>query len=383
VIDFIWPWAVAFLPLPLLVYWLLPKSTHQEAALHVPFFGIASSFESASKFTERRSLLRRLLMILMWLALVLSATQPQWIGEPVELPTSGRDLLLAVDISGSMGTEDMIVGNTMTTRLNVVKGVVGDFVERRKGDRLGLILFGSQAYLQTPLTFDRNTVRSLLAETPLGIAGGKTAIGDAIGLAVKRLKSRPAENRVLVLLTDGVNNVGEVEPLQAAKLAKLEGIRIYTVGFGADELIVPGLLFNRKINPSAELDTKTLTEIANLTGGIYQRARSTSELVKIYAALDELEPIELEHETFRPVKSLYFWPLGLVFVLSLLFAALHPAMTTWARQWFLSGWLSGSRSLKSAFNDLSDDRQSPAASQVRSHDQAPNQRNPATDELAT
>jgi Ca-activated chloride channel family protein len=273
----------------------------------------------------------------MWLALVLSATQPQWIGEPIELPTSGRDLLLAVDISGSMGTEDMNVGSSMTTRLNVVKAVVGDFVERRKGDRLGLILFGSQAYLQTPLTFDRNTVRSLLAETPLGIAGGKTAIGDAIGLAVKRLKSRPAENRVLVLLTDGVNNVGEVEPLQAAKLAKLEGIRIYTVGFGADELIVPGLLFNRKINPSAELDTETLTEIARLTGGIYQRARSTSELIKIYAALDELEPIELEQETFRPVKSLYFWPLGLVFVLSLLFAALHPVMTTWASQWLLSG----------------------------------------------
>ena len=378
-IEFIWPWAVAFLPLPLLVYSLLPKTTHQEAALHVPFFGIASSFESESKITERRSMLRRLLMILMWLALVLSATQPQWIGEPIELPTSGRDLLLAVDISGSMGTEDMNVGSSMTTRLNVVKAVVGDFVERRKGDRLGLILFGSQAYLQTPLTFDRNTVRSLLAETPLGIAGGKTAIGDAIGLAVKRLQSRPAENRVLVLLTDGVNNVGEVEPLQAAKLAKLEGIRIYTVGFGADELIVPGLLFNRKINPSAELDTKTLTEIASLTGGIYQRARSTSELIKIYAALDELEPIELEQETFRPVKSLYFWPLGLVFVLSLLFAALHPVMTTWAGQWLLSG----SRSLSSRLSKVATGRQTLASSQDPTPGHSRLQRNSDTDELAT
>lgn len=333
-IEFIWPWAAAFLPLPLLVLWLLPKTTHQEAALHVPFFSIASGFESDRKFTGHRSLLRRLLIIFMWLVLVLAATRPQWIGEPIELPISGRDLLLAVDISGSMGTEDMKSGNRMTTRLNIVKDVVGDFVERRKGDRLGLILFGSQAYLQTPLTFDRNTVKTLLAETPLGIAGGKTAIGDAIGLAVKRLKSRPAENRVLILLTDGVNNVGEVQPLQAAKLAKLEGIRIYTIGFGADELIVPGLLFNRKINPSAELDTKTLTEIANLTGGLYQRARSSSELVKIYAALDKLEPIELEQETFRPVKSLFFWPLGLAFILSLLFAALHPAMTTWAYHWW-------------------------------------------------
>jgi Ca-activated chloride channel homolog len=328
-IEFLWPYALACLPLPLLVYWLLPKANRQDAALHVPFFGLAAGFESDSKMNHRRSFLRRLLMILMWLALVLAATQPQWIGEPIELPTSGRDLLLAVDISGSMGTEDMELGNNMTTRLAVVKNVVGDFVERRKGDRLGLILFGSKAYLQTPLTFDRNTVRTLLQETPLGIAGGKTAIGDAIGLSVKRLKSRPAENRVLILLTDGVNNVGEVSPLQAAKLAALEGIRIYTIGFGADELVVPGLLFNRKINPSAELDAKTLTEIANLTGGIYQRARSSAELASIYESLDELEPIELEQETFRPVKSLYFWPLGLVVILSMILTVLHPVVTSW------------------------------------------------------
>ncbi len=345
-IEFLWPWAIAFLPLPLLVYWLVPKTVQQESALRVPFFDMASGFESEIKLIQRRSLLRRLLMVLMWLALVLAATRPQWIGEPIELPTSGRDLLLAVDISGSMGTEDMKRGNQMTTRLAIVKSVVGDFVERRKGDRLGLILFGSQAYLQTPLTFDRNTVRSLLQETPLGIAGGKTAIGDAIGLAVKRLKERPAENRVLILLTDGVNNVGEVTPLQAAKLAALEGIRIYTVGFGADELLVPGLLFNRKINPSADLDSKTLTQIANLTGGIYQRARSATELANIYAALDQLEPIELEQETFRPVKSLFFWPLGFTLCLSMLFAALHPAVSSWIRQRILTWRESTSQSKK-------------------------------------
>jgi Ca-activated chloride channel family protein len=328
-IEFLWPYAAWFLPLPLIIYLILPKAHRPEAALHVPFFNLAAGFESDNKLIQRRSIFRRLMMILMWFTLVAAATQPQWIGEPIELPTSGRDLLLAVDISGSMGTEDMKLGNDLTTRLAVVKNVVGDFVERRKGDRLGLILFGSKAYLQTPLTFDRNTVRTLLQETPLGIAGGKTAIGDAIGLSVKRLKSRPAENRVLILLTDGVNNVGEVAPLQAAKLAALEGIRIYTIGFGADELMVPGLLFNRKINPSAELDAKTLTEIANLTGGIYQRARSSSELAAIYESLDELEPIELEQETFRPVKSLYFWPLGIVIVLSMLLTIAHPVVTSW------------------------------------------------------
>ena len=161
-IEFLWPWAAAFLALPALVLLLYPRARRHEAALHVPFFGIASAFESDNRFSQRRSMIRRILMIVMWLALVLAATRPQWIGEPIELPTSGRDLLLAVDISGSMGTEDMKSGSSMTTRLAVVKNVVGEFVERRKGDRLGLILFGSQAYLQTPLTFDRNTVRTLL-----------------------------------------------------------------------------------------------------------------------------------------------------------------------------------------------------------------------------
>lgn len=328
-IEFLWPLALAFLPLPILMYLFVPKASRQEPALHVPFYSLASSFERTTA-SQRRLWFKRLLMILIWLALVVAATRPQWIGEPIELPTTGRDLLLAVDISGSMGTEDMQFEGAMTTRLAVVKEVVGDFVERRKGDRLGLILFGTQAYLQTPLTFDRNTVRTLLMETPLGIAGGKTAIGDAIGLSVKRLIDRPAENRVLILLTDGVNNVGEVEPTQAAKLAAQEGIRIYTIGFGAEEMVVPGFLFQRKVNPSAELDVETLTIIAELTGGIFQRARSTQELTDIYKALDELEPIEQDQEIYRPVRSLFWYPLAFALILSLLFTLFHPALTTWA-----------------------------------------------------
>jgi len=328
-IEFLWPFAALVLPLPLLVYWLVPKANRQEPALQVPFFGLASSYSQGTGNGQRRSFIRRLLMILMWSALVLAATRPQWIGEPISLPTSGRDLLLAVDISGSMGTEDMKQNGATATRLAVVKDVVGDFVERRKGDRLGLILFGTRAYLQTPLTFDRNTVRALLTETPLGIAGGKTAIGDAIGLSVKRLQERPAENRVLVLLTDGVNNVGEVDPVQAAKLAAQEGIRIYTIGFGADEMVVPGFLFQRTVNPSAELDVETLTQIAQLTGGIFQRARSSQELQSIYEALDELEPIEQDLETYRPVRSLFWYPLAFTLILTLLFGLLHPTLTSW------------------------------------------------------
>ncbi len=327
-IEFIWWWALLFLPLPLLVYWTLPPSRRQDAALYVPFFGIARQYE-ASSGAERRSRLRRLLMILAWIALVLAATRPQFVGEPIELPTTGRDLMLAVDISGSMGTEDMLIGREKTTRLDVVKQVVGDFVERRRGDRLGLILFGSQAYLQTPLTFDRFTVRKLLDETPLGIAGGKTAIGDAIGLAVKRLQSRPSESRILILLTDGRNNIGEVSPLQAARIAAQEGVKIHTVGFGSDEMQVPGLLFNRTINPSAELDEQMLTRIAELTGGIYQRARDAAELLEIYDALDRLEPIEQAAETYRPTRALYVWPLGFAFLASLALAATHPVLMNW------------------------------------------------------
>jgi len=325
-IEFQWPWALAFLPLPVIVYFLFSPARHQESALHVPFFNIAAGFESSVQGKGANSILRRALLITIWCLLVLSSLRPEWIGDPVKLPTTGRDLMLAVDISGSMGTEDMETNSGMTTRLQVVKAVVGDFVERRVGDRLGLILFGSQAYLQTPLTFDRTTVRTLLAETPLGIAGGKTAIGDAIGLAVKRLQSRPENSRILILLTDGKNNVGEVSPIQAAKIAATEGVKIYTIGFGADELVVPGLLFNRTINPSAELDSKTLTEIAELTGGIYQRARNTQELESIYEILDSLEPIEQDQQTYRPEKSLFYWPLGLALCCSMLMALTHPLM---------------------------------------------------------
>jgi Ca-activated chloride channel family protein len=330
-IEFQWPWAVYFLPLPILIYLLLPAWKKKDAALHVPFYSSAIAYDSSKHRENKRNLLRRLALILSWTALVLASSRPQWIGEPVQLPATGRDLMLAVDISGSMGTEDMRLNNRKTTRLHVVKEVVGDFVERRRGDRLGLILFGSQAYLQTPLTFDRFTVRSLLTETPLGIAGGKTAIGDAIGLAVKRLHDRPVESRILILLTDGQNNVGEVSPIQAAQIAAKEGVKIYTIGFGADELVVPGLLFNRTINPSSELDSETLMQIAEVTGGIYQRARDSRELQAIYEELDRLEPIEQDLETYRPVKSLYAWPLGFVFIMTLLLAAIHPQVMIWIK----------------------------------------------------
>ena len=228
--------------------------------------------------------------------------------------------MLAVDISGSMATEDMQKEGQYIDRLSVVKDVVGDFVEARAGDRVGLVLFGTNAYLQAPLTFDLKSLNRLLIEAPVGIAGGKTAIGDAIGLAVKRLRARPQQDKVIILLTDGANNVGEVEPRKAAELAAFDSIKIYTIGVGAEEMRVRSLFGSSRLtNPSADLDEETLKAVATTTGGQYFRAKDTDRLVEIYDLIDELEPIDQDPETYRPIQALYFWPLGGAWVLFLLF----------------------------------------------------------------
>ncbi len=321
--SFAWPWAFALLFLAPLIYFLFPKAKAESAALRVPFFERAeSAMNSAAKRETASSLINLIVLSFIWLMLITSIARPQWFGEPVSLPTTGRDLLVAVDISGSMETRDMIVESEQIPRILIVKYVVGEFLKRRESDRLGLILFGTNAYLQSPLTFDRKTVDTLLQETQLGFAGEKTAIGDAIGLAVKRLRDRPDAQRVLILLTDGANTAGEVAPRKAADLAAQANVKIYTVGVGADEMIMrQGLLgFNRRVNPSADLDEETLQYIADKTGGQYFRARNPQELELIYESLDKLEPVEQEAELYRPSRSLYFWPLAIAFVTSLLFS---------------------------------------------------------------
>jgi len=326
-LQWLWPWVFVLAPLPLLLRWLWRPLTRQEAALRVPSVARFQGAEPARLVRGRQPFnLRVALLWLIWLALLTAAARPQWTGEPVSLPTSGRDLMLAVDISGSMGTEDMELRGALVNRLTVVKQVVGDFMTTRQGDRLGLILFGTNAYLQAPLTFDLTSVQRLLAEAPVGIAGGKTAIGDAIGLAVKRLRARPAGDRVLILLTDGASNVGEVTPVKAAELAASEGIRVYTIGVGATELRMPSIFGNfgaRVINPSADLDEETLQRIAGATGGRYFRAENTAELAEVYGLIDDLEPIEQDAETFRPIAALFHWPLALAWAACCLLVLCH------------------------------------------------------------
>jgi len=313
VIDWLWPWMFLPLPLPLLVRWWWQARDRAQGALTVPSLDTFTTITDSASETEREGTWRKSLLWLIWLLLLVAAARPQWTGEPITLPTTGRDLMLGVDISGSMATEDMEVNGRFVDRLSVVKSVVGQFIEARHGDRIGLVLFGTNAYLQAPLTFDLKSVNRLLLEAPVGIAGGKTAIGDAIGLAVKRLRLRPHHEKVIILLTDGANNVGEVEPEKAAELAAYDGIKIYTIGVGAEEMRMPsifGSLGGRVTNPSADLDEDTLTQVAQATGGRYFRARDTSALQQIYALIDELEPIEQNPETYRPTQALYFWPLG-------------------------------------------------------------------------
>ncbi|WP_444893491.1 vWA domain-containing protein [Microbulbifer sp. EKSA008] len=323
--EFAWPWVFFLAPLPLLARWLLPRSKPMSSALKVPFYSELSQRGGG----EQSNLLNLFLLILIWLLLISAAARPRWYGEPISQPSSARDLLIAVDISGSMETPDMVINGRPAMRINAVKQVVGDFVERRKGDRLGLVLFGTRAYLQAPLTYDRETVETLLKEAQIGFAGQGTAIGDAIGLSVKRLTQRPAEQRVLILLTDGANTAGEVSPLKAAELAQQAGITVYTIGVGADEMVQPGLLGSRfgsrRINPSRDLDSKTLKEIADKTGGRYFRAHNPQELAEIYAELDKLEPVEQEAESYRPMKSLFTWPLSIALLLAGIWALIPLA----------------------------------------------------------
>ena len=325
-IEWLWPWVLLLAPLPWLVRRLVPPASSQEPALRAPFFREWRQLSEAQGGTSPvRGAAPLLALWLLWLLLLVAAARPVWIGEPIELPNSGRDLMVAVDISGSMRIEDMQLGQVVARRIDAVRQLGAEFIGRRTGDRLGLILFGSNAYVQSPLSFDTATVKRFLLEARIGFAGQETAIGDAIGLAVKRLKERPAESRVLILLTDGQDTASSVQPLDAARLAASLGIRIYTIGIGADEMTLPGLFGSsfgsRQVNPSAELDEASLREIAQITGGQYFRARNPQELANIYQLLDQLEPVEQDAATYRPRQALGYLPLLLALLLSFLLAA--------------------------------------------------------------
>lgn len=311
-----WPLVLLFLPLPVAVYYALPaQKADGESALRVPFI---EDFKLSQQPGRPRLQLYWLkwFSLLAWCLAVFAGSRPQWIGEIIEINISGRDLMMAVDLSDSMRTADFEINGKTVDRLSAAKSVATQFIENRRGDRLGLVLFGSRAYLQTPLTFDIKTVNRLLLESAIGLAGERTAIGDAIGLTLKRLEGSAQQSQVLILMTDGANTAGEVSPIKAAQLAAQRGLKIYTIGIGAEEMVVQTLFGSRKTNPSAQLDEQALRRIAELTGGRYFRARDTGELAEIYALLDELEPLDKEAQAFRPLTALFYWPLAFALLIA-------------------------------------------------------------------
>ncbi len=304
--EFAWPWVFLLLPLPwMLRRWLRPAQPGQ--ALHLPHPGL----HLAAAERGNRGGARFWFLLLAWLCLLAAAARPQWVGPPQAQQRSGRALMLAVDLSGSMRTDDMQLGGQPVSRFGAVEAIAGDFISRRSGDEMGLIVFGSRAFLVTPLTYDLNAVRAQLQGAAVGLAGTETAIGDAIAVAVKRLASLPEQARVVVLLTDGVNNAGSIAPLDAARAAKAAGVRIYTIGIGATEMRVPDFFGSRTINPSADLDEGMLRSMAAQTGGRYFRATDSEQLADAYRAIDALEPMPQQGPSLRPRHELFPWPLAL------------------------------------------------------------------------
>jgi Ca-activated chloride channel family protein len=321
-LELAWPWLLLALPLPILAALLLPRARGAiGTALHLPHLGVALPQQTD---VSPVPWLRRLLALLAWTLLVVAAARPQWLGAPQDVPRSGRDLLLAVDTSGSMSTEDMQLGGAPASRFAAIQAIAADFIHRRVGDRVGLILFGTRAYLLVPLTFDLKTVAKQLSGSTIGLAGRETAIGDAVGLAVKRLRDRPRDQRVLILLTDGVSNSGVLDPDKAIDLAAANHVRVYTIGIGADALRVDSMFGSRIVNPSADLDEAMLTKMADKTGGRYFRARDSAQLAGIYRAIDKLEPVADTRQSLRPIDELYWLPLAFALVLAA-FAFLMPA----------------------------------------------------------
>lgn len=309
-----WPLNALWLLAPLLAWWLLPAQRSQPASVAVPWRDLPG-LDAAGKKSPRR-LAPCLLALLAWAALVAAAMRPQWIGEPIGQTITGRDTVLAVDISGSMEVADMSTTSRRIDRLMAVKAVARQFLQDRLGDRVGLILYGDRPYLQAPLTFDRKTVTTWLDEAEIGLAGRKTAVGDAIGLAVKHLENVSEEQRVLILLTDGADTASVVPPRKAAEIAAQAGLTIYTIGVGADQMRTRSLFGTRVVNPSRDLDEDTLRYIAETTGGLYFRARDLADLAAIYQRLDELEPAAEEEQYIRPVREWFYWPLAVALLLA-------------------------------------------------------------------
>ncbi len=318
-LGFDWWWAMLLLPLPLLARSLLPAADNADVALVVPLLNRYHLTDAST--TKSSARLAPICFWLFWICLVAAASRPFWLGEPLSRTISGRDLMLAVDISGSMSETDMTINSKTASRIEVLKVVVNKFIQRRDGDRLGLILFGTNAYTYVPLTFDLDTLSELLTDISTGLAGRHTAIGDAIGLALKTMREQDSEHKVLVLVTDGSNTAGFENPVIAAQAARQQGLTIYTIGVGTDAQTLGRTYGHSNIPTGIALNERVLGNIADVTGGEYFRATNAQALEKIYRTLDELEPVEYKYQSHRPRSELFTIPLASGILVMVFFTA--------------------------------------------------------------
>lgn len=309
--GFAWPWLWLAAPLPWLAYVVLPTRKQGGDALRVPYAGRLESVAASAGVVRRRAL--PWLAWSAWLLLCAAAARPQSFAEPLAPPQGARNLMLALDLSGSMAETDMALGGAVVDRLTAAKAVLADFLDRRVGDRVGLLVFGDRAFALTPLTLDRDSVREQLSDAVLDLAGRATALGDAIGLGVKRLDTQAKGDRVLIVLTDGVNTAGQLDPIKAAELARQAKVRVHTIAFGGGGESFLGIPLS---GGDEQIDEAGLQRIAQITGGRSFRARDVEQLASIYAELDKLEPVQVPGKKVRPRTERYPWPLLAAMVLA-------------------------------------------------------------------
>jgi Ca-activated chloride channel family protein len=324
--SFYWPWMILLLPLPFLARLLgTPNNKNGNTQeLHFSYIErLQAAFQHHSNDNNPSNKWYQILLALMWLCLVLALMQPQFVDKFTSAKNKGYDLMLAVDLSGSMKALDFSTDTQRIDRLDVTKKVVTEFVNQRQGDRIGLILFGQQAYLQVPLTLDTLAVNQMLNNSVVGMAGDSTAIGDALGLAVRNLRDRPKDSRVIILLTDGEDNASSIPPLQAADLAKEYGIRIYAIGVGSDGAVPFPDNNGNIVMAQLGMDEDLLKEISAKTGGSYFRATDTKSLEEIYQRINTMEKTEAQSREYLIREPLYRYPLGAALLL-LAFITLAP-----------------------------------------------------------
>lgn len=311
-LEFAYPYAFLALPLPLLVRWLLPPHRERVSALRVPFFESVAEAAGADPHSGSVVMRRRAFQMvfagLFWAGILTGLAKPEWVGEPIVRTESARDIMLAIDLSGSMDYRDFPGADDQTvSRFDAVQRVVTEFVAAREADRIGLIVFGNRAYVQLPFTRDLSTAVALVELMEVGMAGPRTALGDAIGLAIRSFESSKVDDRILILLTDGSDTASTMTPINAAAIAAQNGIQIHTIGIG-----------DERARGEDRVDFDILATVAARTGGTFSNAGDEQSLGSIYSAIDRATSADVKTQTWRPRTSLVYWPAGGTLLLMLL-----------------------------------------------------------------